>query len=179
MKNILLLILHICIIPDRAPAQTSRIEYTTIVKLNPGEEVVNLLSCWKPDGNNAPSQIVIRNPDKSYSTITGGIRKDNLTYEQAGVNNCNDNPYQVQKDSYSNIYRHPLPNGKFNLSRENKAYGTYDNTAPDGTPVRWENLDLSPVQKKVLVPGTDEYAQYLGAGNCLWGVRRSGWMAEG
>ncbi|HVW60251.1 MAG TPA: hypothetical protein VHC48_09460 [Puia sp.] len=127
MKNILLLALYICVTLSHAPAQTSRIEYTTIVKLNPGEEVVNLLSCWKPDGNKAPSQIVIRNPDKTFSTITGSIRKDHLTYEQVGANNCNDNPYQVQRDSYSNIYRHPLPNGKFNLHHEKKDYGTYDN----------------------------------------------------
>lgn len=127
MKKILMLIFCVCSILSHTLAQTSRIEYTTIVQLNPGEEVVNLLSCWKPDGNGAPSIIVIRAQDKTYSAITGGVRKDHLTYEQAGVNNCNDNPYQVRKDSYSNIYRHPLPSGKFNLHHEKKDYGTYDN----------------------------------------------------
>jgi hypothetical protein len=58
------------------------------------------------------------------------------------------------------------------------AFGTYDNVKSDGGPVRWENLDLSPIQKQVLVPGTPEYEEKLGPGNCLWGVRRYGWMAE-
>jgi len=127
MKKLLLLTLYVCNILHRAPAQTPRIEYTTILKLNPGEEIVNLLSCWKPDGNRMPSQIVIRTSNNTYSTISNGLRKNNLTYEQVATPACNDNAYKVQKDSYSNPFRHLLPNGMYSIHDEKKDYGTYDN----------------------------------------------------
>jgi hypothetical protein len=50
------------------------------------------------------------------------------------------------------------------------AYGTYDNLG-DG-PVTWGNLDLKPIEKLVLTPGTPDYDRWLGAGNCLWGMRK-------
>jgi hypothetical protein len=127
MKKLLLLFLCISSILHKAPAQTSRIAYTTILKLNPGEEINNLLSCWKPDGNKMPSQIVIQTSNNIFSTISKGVRKDNLTYAQVAAGNCNDNPYKVQRDSYSNPFRRLLPNGKYNIHDEKKDYGTYDN----------------------------------------------------
>lgn len=50
------------------------------------------------------------------------------------------------------------------------AFGTYDNLGSG--PVQWKNLDLKPIEKLVLTPGTPDYDRWLGAGNCLWGVRR-------
>ncbi|MGE5707603.1 MAG: LysM peptidoglycan-binding domain-containing protein, partial [Bacteroidota bacterium] len=58
------------------------------------------------------------------------------------------------------------------------AYGTYDNLAPDGGPVKWENLDLSPIQYLELKPGTEDYDKWLGPDNAIWGVRRYAWLPD-
>ena len=64
----LLLALYISCILTNLSAQTSRIDYRTIVKLNPGEEIDNLLTCWRPDEKSNPSQVVIRQPGGTFST---------------------------------------------------------------------------------------------------------------
>lgn len=51
------------------------------------------------------------------------------------------------------------------------AYGTYNNLDPT-KPVEWKNLDLQPIQRLSLKPGSENHFKYLGAGNRLWGVRR-------
>jgi hypothetical protein len=57
------------------------------------------------------------------------------------------------------------------------AYGTYDNLGEAG-PVTWTNLDLSPIQRLTLKPGSADFEKYLGAGNALWGARRYNWTPE-
>lgn len=116
-----------CILTN-ATAQTSRIEYTTILQLNPGEQINNLLTCWVPDEQAAPSRIVIQQPGGSYAMITGGIRKDNLTQQQIyDAPPCKYyDPFKPPKDSHLQFGR-LLPNGKWNIRTEKKDYGTYDN----------------------------------------------------
>jgi len=127
MKKVLLLLVCTYGILNNVPAQTARIEYTTILKLNPGEEVNNLLSCWIPDGNKMPTQLVIRQSNGSFSTISGGVRKDNLTYNDVATRRCNsEDAYKVPKDSYSNPFRRLLPNGMYNIRSEKKDLGSYD-----------------------------------------------------
>src|SRR4051812_16327913 len=82
MEKMLLFALCTSCILTNLSAQSSRIEYRTIVKLNPGEQVDDLLTCWRPDEKSTPSQIVIRQAGGTYSTITSGARKDDLTREQ-------------------------------------------------------------------------------------------------
>jgi hypothetical protein len=95
-------------------AQTSRIDYRTILKLNPGEEIDNLLTCWRPDEMSNPSQVVIRQPGGTYSTLTHGARKDNLTREQVTSSfTCpNTDPNRVPKESYTG-YSKLLANGAY------------------------------------------------------------------
>jgi hypothetical protein len=56
-------------------------------------------------------------------------------------------------------------------------WGTYDNLAQDGD-VKWQNLDLSPIQGVLLTPGSQEYEKWMGAGNNLWGARRYNWTTD-
>ncbi len=58
------------------------------------------------------------------------------------------------------------------------AFGTYDNTAGEGKPLTWENLDLAPITIMELKPGTEESLKYLGPLNHLWGARRFNWMPD-
>jgi len=125
MKKVLALIVALYSILDNAGAQ--KIEYTTILNLAPGEEVNNLLSCWIPDGNKMPTQLVIRQRDGNYSTISVGVRKNDLTYNQVVATRCNsEDAYKVPKDSYSNPFRRLLPNGMYNIRSEKKDFGSYD-----------------------------------------------------
>lgn len=51
------------------------------------------------------------------------------------------------------------------------AYGTYNNLGDK--PLTWENLDIQPLQRLKLKPGSEAYDKWLGApGAALWGVRR-------
>lgn len=57
------------------------------------------------------------------------------------------------------------------------AYGTYDNLG--AAALTWENLDILPLQRLKLKPGTEAYAKWLGApGQTLWGVRRFSAFSE-
>lgn len=51
------------------------------------------------------------------------------------------------------------------------AYGTYNNLGDK--PLTWDNLDIQPLQRLKLKPGTEAHDKWLGApGQALWGVRR-------
>jgi len=82
-------------------AQTSRITYTTLAKLNAGEQVDHLLSCWQPDTGKGPSILVIQEPGNTYATIIDGIRKDHLTREQVmSVRTCQPDHFAPPKNVY-------------------------------------------------------------------------------
>jgi len=82
-------------------AQTSRITYTTLAKLNAGEQVDHLLSCWQPDIGKGPSVIVIQQPGNTYATIIDGVRKDHLTREQVmKVRTCQPDRFAPPKNIY-------------------------------------------------------------------------------
>jgi len=114
MKKAFFLVLYISYMQYDLSAQTSRIDYRTIVKLNPGEQINNLLTCWRPDEKSAPSHIVIQQSNGTFSTITNNTRKDNLTREQLTSSfTCpNTDPNKVPKESYTG-YSKLLANGAY------------------------------------------------------------------
>ncbi|MEB3220779.1 MAG: LysM peptidoglycan-binding domain-containing protein [Candidatus Sericytochromatia bacterium] len=56
------------------------------------------------------------------------------------------------------------------------AFGSYDNLGTGD--VTWANLDITPIERLELKPGTPEHAQWLGEGSGLWGARRYAWMPD-
>ncbi|MDO6430786.1 hypothetical protein Q4E93_09310 [Flavitalea sp. BT771] len=114
MEKMLLLALYTsCILPHLS-AQSSRIEYRTIVKLTPAEQINNLLTCWKPNEKAAPSLIVIQQSNGTFSIISDNTRKDNLTREQVSASFIcpNTDPNKVPKESYTG-YSKLLANGAY------------------------------------------------------------------
>ena len=114
MKKAFLLALYISCMAYDLSAQTSRIDYRTIVKLGPGEQIDDLLTCWRPDEKAAPSRIVIQQSNGTFSTITNNTRKDNLTREQATSSFAcpTTDPNKVPKESYTGHSR-LLTNGAY------------------------------------------------------------------
>jgi len=114
MEKMLLLALCTSCLLTNLSAQSSRIEYRTIVKLNPGEQINDLLTCWRPDEKAAPSHIVIQQSNGTFSTITNNARQDNLTREQVTSSfTCpNADPNKVPKESYTG-YSKLLANGAY------------------------------------------------------------------
>ncbi|MEB3330516.1 MAG: hypothetical protein VKQ33_14925 [Candidatus Sericytochromatia bacterium] len=56
------------------------------------------------------------------------------------------------------------------------AFGSYNNLGTG--PVTWTNLDITPIERLALKPGTPEHAQWLGEDSRLWGARRFSWMPD-
>jgi hypothetical protein len=56
------------------------------------------------------------------------------------------------------------------------AFGSYDNLGTG--PVTWANLDITPIERLELKPGTPEHREWLGENSGLWGARRFSWMPD-
>lgn len=107
---------------------TAKIEYKTILKLNDGERIDALLSCWWLNDKKEPRQVVIQQPDGKFSVVEKGQRRDGVTREQLMLKaDCDKfNPYKVPGETHASPFSRLLPNGQYNIHSAKKDLGNYE-----------------------------------------------------
>jgi hypothetical protein len=109
------------------------VEYTTFLRLQPGEKVNAFYSCMWLNEKNEFRRLVIENEGKKYSVITPQGRKDNLSTEQmlAYTTSSRCDEFDPHKPPKATRYAGSKlvtvnANGKHTIVSGNKRYGPYD-----------------------------------------------------